>query len=89
MQKQYNVRRGVVRPMELFCEYDNKTNEQVLKCWIKGIPVDGRLVARASYSQEPTLYAGYKRLKFEKDTAVVIVSASVDNSYLLFGYKET
>jgi hypothetical protein len=28
-------------------------------------------------------------LEFDEGSAIVIISASVDNSYLLFGYKET
>ena len=63
--------------------------ETKLKCWLKGVPADGRLVAKATFSQIQSLYGGYPRMEFEKGTSVVIISASVDNSYLLFGYKET
>lgn len=65
------------------------TLELQLKAQIKGVPNDGRMVARALCAQAPTIYAGYKRLQFEEGNAIIIISGSLDNSYFLFGYKET
>ena len=35
------------------------------------------------------MYAGYNKLEFEEKESIVIISASVENTYLLFGFKET
>lgn len=41
------------------------------------------------FQSKQGLYGGYKRLECLKDDSVVIVSASLSNTYLIFGYKET
>jgi hypothetical protein len=50
---------------------------------------DGRLVAESSFRQDQSEIGNFTKMSFEKGIAIVIVSASVENSYLLFGFKET
>lgn len=78
-----------MRSWQIFSEFDVLTNETTLKTYIKSVPPDGRMVNRALYAQSSSLYGGYKRLPFEVGSAIIVISASVDNSYYLFGYKET
>ena len=55
-----------------------------------GIPVDGRLVAQALYTQKSDgLYGGYRKVDLKEGETIVMVSASISNSYLILGYKET
>lgn len=64
MLKLYKKRRAVVRPLELFCEPDDVGNQQ-LKCWITGVPVDGRLMTKARFNQtRTTAHGGYTKMDF-------------------------
>ena len=78
----------MVRPYEIFCE-PNANGGQCLKCILTGIQADGRVVAKTRFNQVSTFAGGYKKMTFVEGDVVVIISASVENSYLLFGFKET
>lgn len=65
------------------------TGAASLKTDIKGMPNDGRLVAVSNFNQIQSVFNGYKKLAYEPGETLIIVSASIDNSYLLFGFKET
>jgi len=56
---------------------------------INDLPIDGRLVAVASFSQSEGTLGSLEKLPFFRGEAVIIISASVDNTYWLFGFKET
>jgi hypothetical protein len=40
----------MVRPLEIFSEVESYSKDIILKCKIKNVPTDGRLVARAAFS---------------------------------------
>ena len=50
MHKKYLGRKKTVRPLELFSEVEGYGKDYVLKCFIKNVPTDGRLIARAAFS---------------------------------------
>ena len=89
MMSQLYRNRKNLKPYQIFMEVDRKTLMPFMGTWLKGMPVDGRLVMKATFSQNHTEYGKYKRLQFKEGEAIVVVSASLDNTYLLFGYKET
>lgn len=79
----------MVRPYEIFSEVDSKTGKVVLFTKIQGLPSDGRLVTESTFRQDAIEIGPYTRMSFEKGKAIVIISASVENTYHLFGFKET
>eukprot|EP00347_Sterkiella_histriomuscorum_P007593 403348324 len=83
MNKIYRQRDGV-RVYELYIEQQSK---QQLKCWVKGLPNDGRSLVKASYEQKSGIFCGFEKLSFSSGDQIKIVSASVENTYLLFGFK--
>lgn len=89
VKKLYDNRRGVCRPLEVFRETNLKTMKPQLKCWITNVPSDGRLVAIASFKTNEGIYGGYEKLGFDQGETIILVSGSVENSYLLLGYRET
>ena len=58
MNDLYRNRDGV-RAFELYIEDHSKPK---LRCWIKGIPNDGRVIAKASFEQKGGSFFGYERL---------------------------
>ena len=78
----------MVRPYEIFSQPD-AYGGQCLKCMLTGIQADGRVVAKTRFNQMSTFACGYKKMTFVEGDVVVIINASVENSYLLFGFKET
>ncbi|CDW84035.1 UNKNOWN [Stylonychia lemnae] len=89
MLKKYANRNKNIRTYEIFTDSDTNQNKIMLKTNIQGLPVDGRLIAVANFQQQESVFHGYSKLGFEKNEAIVLVSASLDNSYLIFGFKET
>lgn len=74
---------------EVFSESDGSRKCVKYAANIKGLPPDGRLVAVASFTQSGDSLGNYQKLQFQKGEAVIILSASLDNNYWLFGFKET
>jgi hypothetical protein len=89
MNNLYAKRRALSRSYEIFSEPHPKTNKMQLKCWITGVPVDGRLVAKARFQIKEPSFTDYQGLVFEEGEAIILISASVENTYRLFGFKET
>ncbi|CDW81031.1 UNKNOWN [Stylonychia lemnae] len=85
MNQIYKSRDGV-RAHELFVDKQNPTQ---LRCWIQGIPQDERVTAKAAFDQKGNEFFGFQRLMLNKGDVIKIVSASVDNTYMLFAYKAT
>eukprot|EP00347_Sterkiella_histriomuscorum_P012684 403367623 len=77
------------KPFDIYCDKDSKPGLVKLKCDIKGLPNDGRLVAVSNFSQQASVFNGYNRVGYNQGESIIIVSASVDNTYMLFGFKET
>ena len=49
--------------------------------------IDECIIVTACFSQsEPTLF-GFHKLQFSEKDEIVIVSCSIENSYLLFGFR--
>ena len=86
---QYRGRNGFIRPVEHFSEIEPKSGKIVLLTKIKGVPSDGRLVTESTFRQDQVEFGNYTKMYFEKGKAIIIISASVDNTYVLFGFKET
>lgn len=77
------------KAFEVYSDRDSKPGLIKLKTDIKGLPNDGRLVAVSNFSQEASVFNGYNRVGYNQGESIIIVSASLSNTYMLFGFKET
>lgn len=79
-----------VRPFEIYREsHPLAKAKQMYKCKLPKEEPDGCLTAISLYTSQEGSFSGYPKLKLEPNDNVVIVSASVENTYLLFGYKDS
>ena len=46
-------------------------------------------MAESTFRQDSVQVGNYSKMAFEKGKAIIIISASLDNTYLVFGFKET
>lgn len=61
IRKNYENRRGVCRPLEIFVDLNIKTARKEMRCWLVDIPSgsDGRLVAIAKYNCSEGKFGGF------------------------------
>lgn len=49
IRKNFEHRRAICRPLEIFIDYNAKTEKKEMRCWLLKNPSDGRLVAIAKF----------------------------------------
>lgn len=49
--------------------------------------IDECIVATARFDQNDPKLHGFQKLQFQEKDEIVIVSCSIENSYLLFGFR--
>ena len=79
----------MVRPLEIYSEEDDNKYER-LRCWTKGVNIDECIIVTARFNQTDPIQYGhhnYHKLQFSENDKIVIVSCSIENSYLLFGFR--
>lgn len=80
-----------MRLLELFSEADPSLQKDVFRCWVNGVRHEHMAVrAKALFAQESLglFSSAYVRLTFRQGETVYIVSGSIENSYMVFGFTE-
>ena len=84
----YKKRRAQVRQLEIFSQpdYNNNGREQLM-CWINKTPKEGLIIGKSRFNQSQGDHGHYTKGSYYEGDTLVLISGSLENSYLLFGFE--